>query len=91
MRHRNSGYFRATHSRLQPVIEVARRFKRRLAGIMAFFHHRITNAASAGLNSQIQAIRTVARSYRNREHFKAAIYFHCGGLDLYPVAHPMLG
>ena len=22
--------------------------------------------------------------FRNVEHFKTAIYFHCGGLDLYP-------
>jgi hypothetical protein len=21
---------------------------------------------------------------RNRQHYKTAIYFHCGGLDLYP-------
>ncbi len=25
--------------------------------------------------------------FRNREHFKTAIYFHCGGLQLYPVTH----
>jgi len=91
MRHWKSWYFWATHSRLQPVIEVARMLKRRLAGIMTFFHHRITNAASEGLNSRIQAIRTAARGYRNREHFKAAIYFHCGGLDLYPVTHSIPG
>ena len=24
--------------------------------------------------------------YRNREHFKTAIYFHLGGLQLYPAA-----
>jgi hypothetical protein len=47
-------------------------FKRRLAGITAFFRHRITSAASEGLNSRIQAIRTAARGYRNREHFKTA-------------------
>jgi transposase len=26
----------------------------------------------------------MASGYRNREHYKTAIYFHCGGLDLYP-------
>jgi len=26
----------------------------------------------------------MARGFRNRENFKTAIYFHCGGLDLYP-------
>jgi transposase len=38
-----------------------------------------------GLNSRIQAIRVSARGYRNREHFKTAIYFHLGGLQLYPA------
>nr|WP_313776646.1 hypothetical protein [Mycobacterium sp.] len=34
----------------------------------------------------IQAIRVSARGYRNREHFKTAIYFHLSGLQLYPAA-----
>jgi hypothetical protein len=30
----------------------------------------------------------MAAGFRNREHFKTAIYFHCGGLQLKPgVAH----
>jgi hypothetical protein len=29
-------------------------------------------------------LRYTARGFRNRENFKTAIYFHCGGLDLYP-------
>ena len=45
---------------------------------------RITNATAEGLNSKIQWIRYTARGFRNRENFKTAIYFHCGGLDLYP-------
>ncbi len=32
-----------------------------------------------------------AYGFRNREHFKTAIYFHCGGLDLYPTAHGIPG
>jgi len=90
-RHWKSWYFWATHSRLGPVIEVARMLKRRLAGILAFFSHRITNAGSESMNSRIQAIRVAARGFRNREHFKIAIYFHCGGLELYPVTHTIPG
>lgn len=86
-RHWNSWYFWATHSRLEPVIEAARTLKRHEAGLLSFFAHRITNAAAEGLNSKIQAIRVSARGYRNREHFKTAIYFHCGGLALYPQTH----
>lgn len=44
----------------------------------------ITTGAAEGLNSKIMAIKRRACGYRNREHFKTAIYFFCGGLDLYP-------
>jgi len=39
---------------------------------------------SESINSKIQAIKKMACGFRNIEHFKTAIYFHCGGLDLYP-------
>ena len=26
----------------------------------------------------------MARGFRNRKRYRNAIYFHCGGLDLYP-------
>lgn len=42
---------------------------------------------SEGLNSTIQEIKHAARGFRNREHFKTAIDFHCGGFDLYPATH----
>ena len=86
-KHWKSWYFWATHSRLDPVIETARTFKRHLPGLVAYFDHRITSAGAEGLNSRIQAIRVSARGYRNREHFKTAIYFQLGGLDLYPQTH----
>jgi len=38
---------------------------------------------SEGLNSQIQKIERMACGFRNIEHFKTAIYFQWGGLDLY--------
>jgi transposase len=77
-------YFWATHSRLPPMIEKARMLKTHLANVLTYLKHRITNATAEGLNSKIQWIRYTARGFRNRENFKTAIYFHCGGLDLYP-------
>ncbi|OXS29866.1 MAG: ISL3 family transposase, partial [Desulfovibrio sp. MES5] len=47
---------------------------------------RITNGVAEGLNSKIMAIKRKACGYRNREHFKTAIYFFCGGLNLYPAS-----
>jgi transposase len=79
-------YFWATHSRLTPIIEAARTLKRHLPNLLTYFKHWITNATSEGINSKIQTLKLMACGYRNREHYKTAILFHCGGLDLYPRA-----
>ncbi|MEY8016477.1 ISL3 family transposase [Mycobacterium servetii] len=84
-KHFKRWYFWATHCRLKPIIDAAKTLKRHEAGLLSYFAHRITNAGAEGLNSRIQAIRVSARGYRNREHFKTAIYFHLGGLQLYPA------
>lgn len=85
--HLTRWYFWATHSRLNPVIKAARTVKAHLANILTYFAHRITNATAEGLNSKIQTVKQKACGFRNREHFKTAILFHCGGLSLYPVTH----
>ena len=74
----------ATRARLQPILEVARMIKRHLPNVLTYFRHRITNAMSEGIASKIQALKKMANGFRNRDNFKTAIYFHCGGLDLYP-------
>ena len=78
-------YFWATHSRLAPMIKAAKTLKQHLANILTYFKHRINNATAEGLNSKIQMVKEMACGFRNREHYKLAIYFHCGGLDLYPA------
>jgi transposase len=80
-------YFWATHSRLEPVIKAARTFHRHLQNVLTYFRHRVTNAVCEGVNSKIQTIIKMAYGFRNRDHLKTAIYFHCGGLDLYPGTH----
>jgi transposase len=77
-------YFWATHSRIVPMIEAAKTLKRHLPNLLTYFKHRITNATAEGINSKIQMVKMMACGYRNRDHYRAAIYFHCGGLDLYP-------
>ena len=74
----------ATHSQLAPMIKVARMLKRQLENILTYLTHRITNAVTEGLNAKIQWIKYGARGFRNRDAFKQAILFHCGGLDLEP-------
>ena len=80
-------YFWATHSRLKPVIEKAKMIRNHLHGVMAYFVHWITNAIAEGLNSKIATMQKMAYGYRNKEHFKIAIYFHCGNLQLYPGSY----
>ncbi|NLV44879.1 MAG: ISL3 family transposase [Candidatus Hydrogenedentes bacterium] len=77
-------YFWATHSRLAPIIKAAKTIKVHLPNILTYFKHRMTNAVAEGLNSKIQMVKETACGFRNRDHYKTAIYFHCGGLDLYP-------
>ncbi len=84
-------YFWATHSRLRPMIEVARMVQNHLAGVMNFFAHRITNAVAEGLNSKIATIQKMAYGFRNKGHFRTAVLFRCGGLQLYPRTHPEPG
>lgn len=84
-------HFWATHSRLKPMIDVARMVKDHLKGVMNYFTHRITNAVAEGLNSKIATVQKMAYGFRNREHFKTAVLFRCGGLNLYPVTHPIPG
>jgi transposase len=57
---------------------------RHIDNILTYFQHPVTNAMSEGLNSKIQKIKSMAGCFRNLENFKTAIYFHCGGLELYP-------
>jgi transposase len=50
-------YFWATHSRLKPIIRVARMLKNHLSHVLTYCDHRITNATSEGLNSKIQTVK----------------------------------
>jgi len=77
-------YAWAIRSRLDPVKKVARMLQRHLAGVLRFVKHPITNGVAEGLNSKIMSIKRKAGGFRNPQNFTTAIYFHCGGLDLYP-------
>jgi len=74
----------AMRSQLEPVKAVSRMLSRRLDNVITYCRHQVTNAVAEGLNSKIMAIKRRAGGYRNIENFKTVIYFHCGGLRLYP-------
>jgi len=57
LRHWKRWYFWATHSRLAPMVKVARMIRGHLDNVLTYFDHRITNATSEGLNSKIQTVK----------------------------------
>jgi transposase len=75
----------AIRSQLEPIKKVAGMVKRHLNGILNAIVLGVTNARSEGINAKIQWIKYTARGFRNRQRFRTAIYFHLGGLDLYPA------
>jgi len=77
-------YQRVIHTKLEPMKKVARTIKERLANVVSYCTHEITNGVAEGINSKIMSIKRRVGGYRNRENFKTAIFFYCGGLDLYP-------
>ena len=76
----------AIRSRLEPVKRVARMIKKHWEGVINAATTSVTNARAEAINSRIQWVKRMACGYRNRENFRHAIYFHLGGLDLYPEA-----
>jgi transposase len=78
-------FWRTTHSRLRPMAEVAKLIRRHLPNVLTYLTHRLTNAGQEAVNATIQWVKKTAHGFRHVEHFKTAIDFPCGGLDLYPT------
>lgn len=74
----------ALRSRLVPVRKVARTIKEHLWGILNAVVLKVSNGPAEGINSRIKMIKVRSRGFRNKERFATAIYFHLGGLQLYP-------
>jgi transposase len=74
-------YFWATHSRIKPMIEVAKTIKAHWNGILNYFDSRITNGILEGTNSVIQLLKRSARGYRNVQNFITKIYLRLGQLN----------
>lgn len=84
-RHFKKWYSWAIRSRLKPVKKVARMLKRHLDNLLNYFEHPITNAASEGMNSRIQMVKSNARGFRSFQGYRTSILFYCGGLDMAPT------
>jgi transposase len=45
----------------------------------------VTNAASEGINADVQLLSSRARGFRSFANFRVSILFRHGGLKLYPA------
>ena len=70
----NRWYYWATHSRIAPMIKVAKTIKRHWDGVLSWFDSHLTNALLEGMNSLIQAAKSRARGYRSKRNFIAMAY-----------------
>ena len=74
----------AIRCRLDPVKKVAKTIKEHLWGILNAIILKVNNGTAESINSRIKSIKIRSRGFRNKSRYKNAIYFHLGGLDLYP-------
>lgn len=69
-------------SRLEPMKKVSNTLKKHQKSILAYFHHKITNAIAEGINSLIQSAKRRARGFRTLEGYTCMIYLVVGKLHL---------
>ena len=75
----------ACEAGLRPMEKVAQMLDAHAEGLLNYIHHRITNAASEGLNSTIQSLKTAARGLPNFKSLRVRILFFLGKLSLSPA------
>lgn len=71
-------------SRLKPMQDTAKTLRKHLWGILNAVILRANNSHAESMNSRIKTVKARARGFRNKQRFRNAIYFHLGGLQLYP-------
>lgn len=75
-------YKQVKRSKLEPMKKVAAMLENRLQGLLNYLNHRITNAASEGMNSLVARIIANARGLRTFPNFRIRVLFFLGKLDL---------
>jgi transposase len=75
-------FSQVNRSRLEPMKKVARMLAFRIQGLLNYIKHRITNAASEGMNSQVARVIANARGLRSFRTLRIRVLFFLGKLDL---------
>jgi transposase len=76
---------KAARSGLEPMKRAAKTVRTHLWAIANAIELGVINAKSESFNAAVQKISNRAHGFRSHERFAAEIYFHLGGLDLYPT------
>ena len=71
-------------SRLKPMQTTSKTLRKHLWGILTAVIRKVDNSHAESMNSRIKTLKSRARGFRNKARFRYAIYFHLGGLQLYP-------
>jgi transposase len=67
------------------MVKVGRTVRKHLGLILNAVRSGVTNAGAESINAKIQRVKRMACGFRSRERFRNDIYFHLGGLQLYPA------
>lgn len=63
---------------MEQFYKVIETMKKYLYGIINYFKHKLTNAASEGINTKINVIKRMAYGFKDMEYFKLKILQSCG-------------
>ncbi len=72
----------ASHSRLEPMKEFAKRVRRHLDGILAWTKLRVSNGALEGMNNKVKLVSHRAFGFRNVDNYIANIFHCCANLPI---------
>lgn len=71
----------ATHSRIEPMADVARTIRNHWLGVLNWVKHKDSNGILEGLNSLVQAAKAKARGFRTLKNLKIIAYLVTSKLD----------
>lgn len=83
-------FWRATHSRLEPMRRAAHTIRNHWEGVLAWHRHKINTGVLEAINGLIQAAKRRARGYRNVKNLITMIYLIAGKLDFNDLPVPAL-
>jgi transposase len=74
----------ASHSKLEPLVRLAKTIKRHKDGIVAYVETGLSNGVVEGINNKIRAIIRRAYGFRSLKALMAMILLCCGGMEFTP-------